>query len=170
MFACYTISSFSSYSISFLFILLFFISFCFHLYIRSLNLIHSLCIAPVHSCWHVGVHLLRGFSHRTFTRNFVNAKSFWPWEIFAIVLGDIFFSPKLITVFEPSKNTGLNCVQIWSHVMSLSQTQGDSVVSRARLFTTILAGGSTFDLRLEVYVQRVLYYVRRKTCKTRPIK
>ena len=92
MFACYTISFFSSYSISFLFILLFSISFCFHLYIRSLNLIHSLCIAPVHSCWHVGVHLLRGFSHRTFTRNFVNAIRFWLWLIFAILRRLLIFS------------------------------------------------------------------------------
>ena len=29
---------------------------------------------------------------------------------------------------------------------------------------------ATFDFRLEVYVQRVLYDVRRKTCKIRPIK
>ncbi len=53
------------------------------MHICLLNFFHSFCIALVHSCWHVGVHLLR-VSLRTLMRNFVNF-CFWLWEIFAIL-------------------------------------------------------------------------------------
>ena len=46
----------------------------------------------VHSCLHVGVHLLRGFSYRILTRKFVNTIRFWLWLIFAILRRLLIFS------------------------------------------------------------------------------
>ena len=71
---------------------------------------------------------------------------------------------KLITVFEPSKNTGLNCVQIVSCDVTVTVSRRFCGVSSTIVYYHF-GRRATFDFRLEVYVQRVLYDVRRKTLK-----
>ena len=102
----------------FIFLHLFFSSFIHieFVHICLLNLIHLFCIALVHLCWHVGVHLLRAFSHRTLTRNFVNSNR---------SQGSSF---KLLRHRSPSSRAGIALPVLLMHAFSSPRDSMASIV------------------------------------------